>query len=75
MVLGGIASASLALLVYFASRWMVGSQRERISLSSLFAGGTCLATSGFLVDEALGYFAVGALLVVFSFLLAYEAGE
>lgn len=75
MVLGGIASASLALLVYFASRWMVGSQRERISLSALFAGGACLATSGFLVNEALGYFAVGTLLVVFSFLLAYEAGE
>jgi hypothetical protein len=53
----------------------VSTRRERVSLAALSAGGACVATSGFLVSSALGYFAVGALSVAFAILLGYETGE
>lgn len=75
MVLGGVIAALLAVITYFAGKFLVSTRRERVSLSALFAGGACISTSGFLVDPALGYFAVGFVSVAFAILLGYEAGE
>lgn len=75
MVLGGIIAGLLSVLIYFVSKFLVSTQRERCSLSALFAGATCVTTSGFLVNAVLGYFALGAILIIFSFLLGYETGE
>jgi hypothetical protein len=75
MVLGGVLAALLAVSTYFIGKFLVSTRRERVSLAALSAGGTCVSTSGFLVNPALGYFAIGALSVVFAILLGYEAGE
>ena len=75
MVLGGVLAALLAVITYFISKFLVSTRRERVSLAVLSAGGACVATSGFLVNLALGYFAVGALSVAFAILLGYETGE
>lgn len=75
MVLGGIIAAAVAVAVYFLSKFVVATQRERVSISFLFAGATCLANAGFLVNAALGYLAIGLLCLFFSVVLGYEAGE
>lgn len=72
MVLGAIIAAALAIAVFFVSKFIVFSDRERVSMSALFAGGTCTATGGFLVSDEVGFFVTGALLIFFSLLLAYE---
>lgn len=72
MVLGAIIAAVLAIAVFFASKFVVFSDRERVSMSFLFAGGACAATGGFLVSPEVGYFVTGGLFIVFGFLLAYE---
>lgn len=75
MLLGGILAGLVAASVFFASRWLSSSIRERISLSSLASGATCVSTAGFLVNAALGFLATGALIVLFGILLGYESGE
>lgn len=75
MVLGGVLATIFAIGTYFVGKFLVATRRERVSLSALSAGGVCMSTSGFLVDPALGYFAIGALSVAFAILLGYEAGE
>jgi hypothetical protein len=72
MVLGAIIAAVLAIGVFFASRFVVFSDRERVSMSVLFAGGTCISAGGFMVNEKVGFFVTGAFLVFLSLLLAYE---
>lgn len=75
MFLGAILAVVLSLIVLIASRWLSSSIRERISLSFLFGGATCLVTSGFMVDEALGYLAAGVFAIGFALLVGYEGGE
>lgn len=75
MLLGGILAGFLTVAVYFASKLLVATQREQISMAAMFGGGTCISTSGFLVSPELGFLAVGVLAVVFAVLLGYEAGE
>jgi len=75
MVLGGVLATILAVSTYFVSKFLVSTRRERVSLSAFSAGAVCVSTSGFLVDPALGYLAIGALSVAFAILLGYEAGE
>ena len=75
MVLGGVLAALLAVTTYFVSKFLVSTQRERVSLAALAAGATCISTSGFLVSPTLGYFALGFISVVFAILLGYEIGE
>jgi len=72
MVLGAIIAAALAIIVFFASKVILFSDRERISMSALFAGGACISTGGFIIGPEVGYFSTGALLILFSLLLAYE---
>jgi len=72
MVLGAIIAAVLAIGVFFASRFVLFSDRERVSMSVLFAGGTCISTGGFMVGPEVGFFVTGALLIFLSLLLAYE---
>lgn len=75
MFLGAIVAGILSVVVLIASRWLSSSIRDRISLSFLFGGATCLIASGFMVDPALGYFAAGILAVGFALLVGYEGGE
>lgn len=72
MVLGVVIAGVLAVAVFFVSKFVVFSDRERISASAFVSGTTCLATGGFLVSEEVGFFVTGALLVLLSLLLAYE---
>lgn len=74
MVLGGVLATVLAVSTYFISKFLVSTRRERVSLSAFSAGAACVSTSGFLVDPALGYLAIGAVSVAFAILLGYEAG-
>jgi predicted permease len=72
MVLGAIIAAVLAIAVFFVSKFVVFSDRERVSMSALFAGGTCISTGGFIISPEVGFIATGTLLIFFSLLLAYE---
>lgn len=72
MFLGAAIAAVLAVSVFFVSKFIVYSDRERISMSALFAGGTCASTGGFIISPEVGYFVTGGLLIVLGFLLAFE---
>lgn len=72
MILGAIIAAALAVVVFFTSKFIVFSDRERISMSSIFAGAACISTGGFIVSAEVGYFATGAFLILFGLLLAFE---
>jgi len=75
MVVGGIVASVLAIAVYFGSKFIVDSYRERVSTAVLVSGASCITTAGFIVGPEFGYFALGFLLIVLSLLLGYEAGE
>lgn len=72
MVLGAIIAAALAIAVFFVSKFVVFSDRERISMSALFAGGTCISTGGFIISPEAGFVATGVLLILFGIMLAFE---
>lgn len=72
MVLGAIVAAALAIIIFFATKRIVTSERDRISISALAAGGTCASTGGFLIGEAVGFFVTGGFLILLSLLFAYE---
>jgi hypothetical protein len=75
MLLGGILAGLLTVAVYFASKMLVATQRERISIGLFFGGAACISTAGFLVSPELGFLAVGLLALLFAVALGYEAGE
>lgn len=75
MVIGGVLAGLVSVIVYFAAKALVSTQRDRLALSALWGGGVCISTSGFLVSAPLGYLAVGLISVFFSILLAYQSGE
>lgn len=72
MVVGAIVAGLLAVAVFFASKLIVFSERERISMSALVSGGACLSTGGFIVNPEVGFFVTGAFLILLSLLFAYE---
>jgi|APGre2960657444_1045066.scaffolds.fasta_scaffold04110_3 hypothetical protein len=75
MITGAVIAGFLALAVYFASKLLINTQRERIAASAIVSGAVCISTAGFLVDSALGFLAVGLNLVAISLLLGYEQSE
>jgi len=75
MVVGAVIAGLLALTVYFGSKFLMSTQRERISASAIICGAACISVAGFLVDSALGFLAVGLNLVLISILLGYEQGQ
>ena len=76
MVVGAILAGVLAVAVYFLTKYLMFIERERISAAALVGSTVCLSTAGFMVDRALGIFAVGACLAVLALLLGYDgAGE
>lgn len=75
MVVGAIVTVVLAVAVYFATKYLGFIQRERISSAAVVGGTVCFSTAGFLVDNALGFAALGACLAALGILLGYEAGE
>jgi hypothetical protein len=72
MVVGGIVAAALAIIVFFSTKRVVTSERDRVSISALVAGGTCASTGGFMVGEAVGFFVTGGFLILLSLLFAYD---
>jgi hypothetical protein len=76
MVVGAVLAGVLAVAVYFITRALLFVERERISAAALVASTVCFSTSGFLVNEALGFLALGACLAALAILLGFEsAGE
>lgn len=75
MLLGGILAGLVTVAIYFASKLLVATQREQISIGLFFGGATCIATAGFLVNPELGFLATGLLALLFAVALGYEAGE
>jgi hypothetical protein len=74
MIVGAVLAGVLAVAVYFLTKLLMFIERERIASAALVASTVCLSTAGFLVNEALGIFAVGACLAVLALLLGYDNG-
>lgn len=72
MFLGAAIAAVLAVGVFFASKFVIFSDRERVAMSALFAGSACAATGGFIISLEVGYFVTGGLLIALGGLLAFE---
>lgn len=74
MVIAAVLAGVFAVAVYFLTKKLMFIERERISAAALVASTTCLTTSGFLVDDALGFLALGGCLAVLALLLGYDGG-